>query len=137
MSEGHPLFSIDHYTKDDDSYMYSDTRYYWDIRSSEFGDEFCSFSGYSNQSSAGTQEGGADRVAFSEDGSAVVATNYDGTEDRKALPVALKLANRGAQLKLTFADGRTELRDRRAPCRTTKYGQPIFGKLKGAPKDKA
>ncbi len=129
-------FEIVEYAKDDDSYMYSDTDYYWHVASVQTGDELASYSGYHNESSAGVQKGGARSVGFNEDMTEVIISNYDKEAERLELPENVELVDEGHAILLTYRDGRQDKRNRRAVCYTTKFGEPIFRKLIGDPAHK-
>ena len=116
-------FEIIYRTRDDDSYFYSNTDYEWYIRSLETGDQVYSFFG-SNQSDAnGSYDSGVQSVSF--EGYEVVTKDAKGKVEKHPLPVKMEIIENGEKVKLTFADGTTEERDRKAVFYTLKFGQPV------------
>ena len=73
-------FELHLFTRDDDSYFYSATNYYWHIISVETGDELFSFSGSSHQDSGGSRESGVKDVYFLPGNTGIVAMHYDGSQ---------------------------------------------------------
>jgi hypothetical protein len=135
MADEHEKFEIIYHTRDDDSYMYSDTDYSWFVKSMQTGDEIASYSGHWYQNSSGDSQGGVESVEFDDDGGTIVATQFDGKVERLELPENVELVDGGRQVLLSYKDGRTETRPRRAVILTTKFGQPIVHELIGKPKD--
>lgn len=127
-------FEIIYYTHDDDSYFFSDTDYYWSVASVETGDELLAYSGYWNSRRDGDMKDGTESVEFAESCDAVVSTGFDGTVKRDELPASVELVDGGRAIRLTFRDGKTETRERRAVTIFTKYGQSISRRLVGEPK---
>lgn len=129
-------FELHQFTRDDDSYFYSFTDYYWHVTSVETGDELFSFSGSSNQDSSGSKESGVKEVYFSNDDLTVVALNYDGSQDSYPLPAGIVIIENGERLRLTFSDGTEQNVPRKKLIRFSKYGQPFVLPLKNDPDDK-
>lgn len=120
METARPRFEIIAHRRDDDSYFYSDTDYSWFVRSLETGDELASFFGSDNAGRLGSSTNGVASVSI--DDTEVVAIHHDGTVERVALPVRIEIIEGGAAIQLTYADGRSEKRPRRAVSYTMKFG---------------
>src|SRR4051812_13587215 len=89
-------FHVEDWSKDDDSYMYSDTDYTYVIVCTDTGDELDRFWGSSYSNSSGTTEDGARAVRI--EGGEAAISNYDGTEKRVALPVDVRIVDGGAAI---------------------------------------
>ncbi len=92
------LFEIQYERKDRDSYFESDTTESWYVVRRGTREIVTTFCGGTYAAAAGSSESGVERVAFSEDGLAVVATSYDGKVERVALPGALGRSRLGKAL---------------------------------------
>jgi len=130
-------FELHYFTRDDDSYFYSNTDYYWHVTSVETGDELFNFSGTSNQDSSGSKESGVRDVYFLNDSLGVVAENYDGSQDSHRLPTGIEIVKNGKGLRLTFSDGTQQNVPRKKLIHFSRYGQPFELPLKNDPDDKA
>jgi hypothetical protein len=119
-------FEIHLFTRDDDSYFYSSTDYYWYVTSVETGDELFSFSGTSSQDSSGSKETGVKDVYFLNDGLGIIALLDDGSQNSYPLPVRIVIVDNGERLQLTFPDGTEQLVPRKKLIHVSKYGQ-VFG----------
>lgn len=98
--------------RDDDSYMYSNTHYTYVVASSETGDELLRFSGSWDESASGSSKRGVETVDI--EGNEAVATHYDGTIERVALPTAITIVDESRQIELAYADGTTRRQPRNA-----------------------
>lgn len=101
--------------REDDADMFSNTCYEWRIRSVETGDELAAFSGFVGGGQPGTDEVGTASVAFTDDETAVVATNVDGELERVELPVRVETVDEGRGIRLTYRNGRSITRERKLP----------------------
>jgi hypothetical protein len=122
MSNTHPKFEILCNTKDDDSYMYSDTDYSWFVVSKQTGDALVERSGHWYQRRSGDSTGGVSSMSFSEQGEAVVARGFDESIERIELPADVRVVADGASIELTWPDGRTETRKRNEALVGGKFG---------------
>jgi len=129
-------FELHYFTRDDDSYFYSNTDYYWHVTSVETGDELFSFSGTSNQDSSGSKESGVRHVYFSNDDLCIVAKNYNGSHDSYRLPAGIDIIENGKGLRLTFSDGTEQKVLRKKLIHFSKYGEPFELPIKNDPDDK-
>lgn len=117
-------FELHHYSHDDESYQYSYTTNYWFVRSVETGDELYQFEGTDNEDREGRSRDGTEAVSFSPDGSVLMVTNSDDTRIEYSLPQQIVCIEQGKRIRLTYADGKIEERDRKRMVHFTKYGQP-------------
>ena len=126
MSERSPdgRFEMHTHRRDDESYFYCDTDYYWWIAVVETGDEIAQFSGSSFDRRGGLHEEGVERVSF--DGGFVIATGYDGKVERVELPVSWQVSDDGKRITLVYADGRAGTRERHPVIATGKFGDSFF-----------
>ncbi len=124
-------FEIIDYQHDDDSYFYSDTKYYWHIVSTETGDELYKFSGYDYASRDSGSDGGVEDVTFDNENNQVITELFNGKIEKHPLPEEITICNNGKAVQLKFNTGKTEKRKRKQVYIFTKFGQPISRPLKG------
>jgi len=129
-------FEVIDYSRDDDSYMYSDTDYYWHVRSLQSGDELADYSGSDCENSAGRTRSGIRTVTLDEENLTVTAVPYEGDPKVLELPEKITFVDGGAKIALHYRDGRVDERERRRVCMTSKYGEPTFLPLKRDPDKK-
>jgi hypothetical protein len=128
-------FEIHLFTRDDDSYFYSSTDYYWHVTSVETGDELFSFSGNSSQDSNGSKESGVQKVYFLND--RVEVLQYDGSKNLYPLPNGIAILENGSRLRLAFSDGTEQLVPRKKLIHVSKYGQPFALPIKNDPDERS
>jgi hypothetical protein len=129
-------FEIHLFTRDDDSYFYSNTDYYWYITSVETGDELFSFSGSDSQDSNGSKKNGVEHVDFMQNGLGVIVLNSEGSQESFRLPSQIDIVEGGKKLRLTFPDGTKNEVPRKKLMHFSKYGQPFTLPIKNDPDQK-
>ena len=127
-TSGDNRFEILFFSKDDDSYFYSNSREEWHVRSIETGDELHYFTGSIDSDSSGTRTRGIERVFFKD--KYVVTVDYSGEEKKYALPEKIEIVNGGKSLDLLYKNGKKERMERRHVVHTSKYGEPNIYPLK-------
>ncbi len=87
MSDSHPKFKIvSTITKEDDSYFYSETGYRIEVQHRSNGRVIMTFWGNEYNLRGTETNRGTEYVRFSEDGTKVITTAYDGTKEEHQLP---------------------------------------------------
>ncbi len=123
-------FEIIDYQHDDDSYFYSDTKYYWHVASTKTGDELYRFSGHDYAGRGSASEGGVENVYFDDENNQVVTEHYNGKVEKHPLPEDITICDDGKAVLVKYKNAKPEKRERQEVFIFTKFGQPISRPLK-------